>query len=263
MTYENRRLARAGARRRAVALSVLMGLLLVGPVQSQAAARACAAPPGGGAATQALVGLVHETTGVSLGLDATKIRWTRWNTRVTYGDAAVLEGQVVTQDGAIPDARVDLLARKAGAEEWVTAGSATSDSDTGVFSFDCLRPLTTTDYRVVYQGSLLYAGSEGDRRVHVARRVADSMTQVAANRFRFGGSVEPGYASRPVLLERKDCPGCRWSSVARTGTSARSTWRFIIDASGFTGDRWYRAVVPGDESYVRSYSARTWRLTHR
>lgn len=120
----------------------------------------------------------------------------------------------------------------------------------------------TTVYRVVYHGALLQAGSEGRRTVGVARRVSDSMTQVAANLFRFKGSVDPRYVARTVLLQRKSCSGCRWSDVARSPTSSRSAWRFAVDVSGFTGDRWYRAAVPGDDSYVRSYSARTCRLTH-
>jgi hypothetical protein len=259
---EDIRLEGARAGRRTLALVMAAALLLVGPMQSRSAAGTCA-PSGGGVATRSLAGLVTESTGVPFGLNDTEIRWTRWHTRVVFGTRATLEGQVVTEDGAIPDAAVSLLARPAGSEEWETVGSATADSDTGVFSFTCLQPTRTTDYRAVYQGTILYTASEGRRKVQVARRVPDSMTQVAATRFRFQGSVEPRYAGRPLVLERKGCSSCRWSTVARTRTTSRSAWRFTIDVSGFTGDRWYRAVVPGDASYARSYSARTWRLSHR
>lgn len=255
------RLVRARAGHRALALVALAGLLLVGPLQPQSSASVCSSP-GGRTSTQSLVALVAETTGVPFGLEDTEVRWVRWHTRVVYGDTATLEGQVVTQDGAIPDARVDLLAKEAGAQDWVTVDSATSDSDTGVFSFTCLRPTRTTAYRAVYHGTLLYGGSEGDRTVEVARRVPDSMTRVAPDRFRFQGSVEPRYVARPVLLQRKDCSSCRWRTVSRATTTARSGWRFTIDVSGFTGSRWYRAVVPADDLYVRSYSLRSWRLTH-
>jgi hypothetical protein len=34
----------------------------------------------------------------------------------------------------------------------------------------------------------------------------------------------------------------------------------MIDARTFTGRRYVRAVVPGDASYVRSASRRTWRI---
>ena len=261
MRRETVRLGRAQAGHRALALVVLAGLLLVGPMQSRSSAGLCSSP-GGRSSTQSLVELVSETTGVPLGLEDTEVRWVRWHTRVVYGDTATLEGQVVTQDGAVPDARVDLLAKEAGAQDWVTVDSTTSDSDTGVFSFTCLRPTRTTAYRAVFHGTLLYRGSEGDRTVEVARRVPDAMTQVAPDRFRFEGSVEPRYAERPMLLQQKSCSSCGWGTVSRTTTTARSGWRFTIDVSGFTGSRWYRAVVPADDLYVRSYSLRSWRLTH-
>jgi hypothetical protein len=243
-------------------VALLAGLLWVGPGQAQAAAGTCVSP-GGRPDPQDVTALLTESTGVSLGLTRTEIRWVRWHTRVVYGDSAVLEGQVVTQDGALPDATVDLFARQAGASDWVQVDSATSDPDTGVFSFDCLKPSMTTDYRAVYQGTLLYAGSTGERRIDVARRVPDSMTQMASERFRFAGSVAPRYADRPVLLQRKTCLRCGWKTVAGTRTTTRSAWRFTVDVSSFTGDRWFRAVVPADSSFVRSYSARSWRLRHR
>lgn len=245
-----------------MALITLAGLLLLVPTQSEAAARVCA-PPAGRATLESTLAVVSESTGLSVGLNETQIRWVRWNTRVEYGDSATLAGQVVTQDGAIANATVDLLARAAGTHDWTAVGAASTDPDTGVFSFTCLEPASTTEYRAVYHGSVLYSGSEGVRTVEVARRVPDSMTQVASTRFRFEGSVAPRYAGRRVLLQRKGCSGCSWVTVSRTNTDTRSGWRFSIDVSGFTGDRWYRAVIPGDVSYVRSYSARTWRLSHR
>lgn len=262
MRRENVRVVGAGAGRAAIALAMLAGLLLVGPMQSQASAGICASP-GGSTTTQSAVALVSRASGVPVGLEDTEIRWVRWHTRVVYGDTATLKGQVVTQDGAIPDATVDLVAREAGSSKWVSVGSATSDSETGVFSFTCLKPIRTTEYRAVYHGTLLYGGSEGDRTVEVARRVPDAMTQVAPDQFRFQGSVEPRYVARSVLLQRKSCSSCSWRTLSRATTTARSEWRFTIDVSGFTGSRWYRAVVPADDLYVRSYSTRSWQLTHQ
>lgn len=261
MRRENVRLVRARTGRRTTALTMLVGLLLV-PTQSEAAAGVCA-PPGGRTTIESTLGVVSESTGLSIGLNETAIRWVRWNTRVVYGDSATLAGQVVTQDGAIANATVNLLARPAGSQDWTTVASASTDPDTGVFSFTCLEPTRTTEYRAVYHGSVLYAGSEGVRTVEVARRVPDAMTQVASAGFRFEGSVEPRYAGRRVLLQRKSCASCRWGTVSGTDANTRSGWLFPIDVSGFTGDRWYRAVVPEDASYARSYSARTWRLSHR
>lgn len=245
-----------------MALTLLAGLLLAGPMQGESAASLCGSPSPR-PATQSVAALVTEGTGVPLGVEATQIRWVRWHTRVVYGDTAVLEGQVVTEDGAIPDATVDLLAREAGSDEWSPIASTSTDPDTGIFSFDCLRPRMTTEYQAVYEGTLFYKSSQDERAIGVARRVPDAMNQVASDRFRFEGLVEPGYAGRPVLLQRKDCSTCRWRTIARRDTSSRSAWWFTIDVSGFTGSRWFRAVVPADERYVLSFSARTWRLTNR
>lgn len=240
----------------------LAATLLIGPLQSESAASLCGTSPRGGPpSSAAATGLVEDTTGVPVGVQATEIRWVRWHNQVVYGDSTQLQGQVVTEDGAIPDANVDLLARQAGSTSWTPIGSATTDHDTGVFTFGCLRPELTTEYQAVYGGTLYYGGSEGTRTVAVARRVPDSMRQVAADRFRFLGSVEPTYAGRPVLLQRKSCLSCRWTTVLRKNTSARSGWAFTIDVSTYSGGRWFRAAVPADASFATGYSDRVWRLT--
>lgn len=170
---------------------------------------------------------------------------------------------MVTDSGAVPGAAVDLFARESGSREWMLVKSAMSDTETGVFSFTCLEPTRSTDYRVVYDGTIYYAGSQGDRRVLVARRVPDALTQTAPDLFRFEGSVRPSYKGRAVLLQRRACTTCRWATVERTLTTSRSGWKFTIDATTFAGQRWFRAVVPGGEDYVRSHSRHTWRITRR
>lgn len=254
MIERSPRIARPARGRWTVALLVLVGALLVGPMQSESAAGMCVPPPDRREPVSALAG----STGS--GFMGTRIHWVRWHKRVVYGDQATLEGQVVTDGGAIPNATVDLFARDAGAEEWSLVQSAMSDPETAVFSFACLEPTVTTEYRAVYDGTLYYAGSKGERKVGVARRIPDAMKQVADQRFRFSGAVRPAYKNRPVLLQRKDCATCRWSTVARKNSNARSRWRFTIDTSTYTGRRWFRATVRGEASYVRSRSQRVWRL---
>jgi hypothetical protein len=234
---------------------MLTSMLLTGPAQSPATAGACVPPPATQRPAAGLAGTVPGTHGI----EATSIRWVRWHKRVVYGDTATLDGQVVTDDGAIANATVDLHVREPGAEDWRHTQSATTDPETGVFSFDCLQPTVTTEYRAVYSGNLYFAGSQGNRKVGVARRVPDTMKQVADQRFRLSGSVEPSYRQRPVLLQRKECPMCRWRTVVRKDSTDRSRWSFTISSSSFSGKRWFRAVVPTDEQYVRSDS-RVWRL---
>ncbi|MPZ63083.1 MAG: hypothetical protein GEU93_17685 [Propionibacteriales bacterium] len=237
--------------------SMLAGLLLAGPA-SQAAASACAPAPNQPDMLEPVNTLVSSVSPIATD---TRIHWTRWHKRVLYGRYSELRGQVVTDDGAIPDASVDLYTRRAGSSEWVKRRSTTTDSDTGVFVFDCLRPRVTISYRVVYDGTLLYEATRGMRTTRVVRRVPDSMSQVAPERFRYRGSVEPSYAERRVLLQRKACTSCRWNTVQRTQTNDRSRWRFTINTSGYSGRRWFRAVVPGDKFYARSVSFHVWRIT--
>ena len=201
-----------------------------------------------------------DESGVPQGVVETRIRWVRWNKKVLYGDGAVLDGQVVTDDGAIPDATVNLYAKDATSPEWTRIQSATTDPETGIFSFVCLEPAVTTRYRAVYEGALYFQESRGEKRVGVVRRVPDSMKQVTGERFRFRGAVRPAYAHRRVLLQQKACDSCRWRTVERTSTTAHSRWGFTIDTSTFAGRRYVRAVVPGDASFVRSASRRTWRM---
>jgi len=233
-----------------VAASVLV------PLSTPAMAQTCAPqpPPTATSPVRPVVG------GTPLATTETSIHWTRVSTRLTYGDAGLLEGQVVTEQGAVTDADVDLFERRSGAREWTLVASATSDPDTGVFSFGCLQPERTTTYRAAYAGTLTYSASEGTRQVEVARRMPDSMRQVRPSRFAYSGSVAPRYDGR-VTLQRRACPSCDWKDVATDATDDRSRWRFTIDVSRLGGKLAYRATIPADARFGRSLSEHVWRIT--
>lgn len=241
-----------------VVLSMVAPFLALTTAIPQASASACATPPSRPGPTAPVAAVSGSASPVA---SDTRIQWTSWAARVVYGQSAGLSGQVVTEDGAIADADVELYAREAGAAEWVALGSAHTDPDTGVFAFECLEPRLSTAYRVVYGGSLTYQASQARRTVQVLRRVPDAMVQVAAERFRLSGSVQPRYAERPVLLQQKECQECKWRTVQRTQTDARSRWEFTFEFPGHAGRRWFRAVVPADESYARSNGDHVWRIT--
>lgn len=222
-------------------------------------ASVCASPPPSASPLP-----VDATPGdLGLALEETRIHWTRWTRKVRYGEVASLAGQVVTDDGAVPSAEVELFARDAGSRSWTRVWSTTSDRDTGVFTFDCLRPDPTTDYRVVHEGTLLHGASEGVRRVRVARRVPDAMRQVAADRFRLTGSVSPEHAAAPVHLQSRGCRSCAWRRVDTDTTSSRSRWGFSIRVGDAVGTRWFRALVPASDGYVASPGDHVWRITAR
>ncbi len=239
-------------------LSIVTELLVFGAAITPASASACSPPP---SRQDVLAPVSPLASSVSPVAAKTRVRWTRWSTKVLYGQSALLYGQVVTDDGTIADADVELYAWNAGTSEWTALGSAQTNPDTGVFAFDCLQPTVTTTYRVVYEGTIAYQPSEAQRTVQVMRRVPDALTQVAAERFRLRGSVQPRYAERRVLLQQRNCRTCRWHTVQHKQTNNRSRWWFAIDASAYSGRRWFRAVVPADHFYTRSYGYHVWRIT--
>lgn len=245
-------------RRHIAVLSIIAGSLLPVTATSQASASACAPPP---SRQGTLTPVTTAATSSSPVAADTRIRLTKWSTRVLHGQTASLHGQVVTDDGAITEASVELYAREAGAPQWVALGAAESDPDTGVFEFDCLQPTVNTTYRVAYEGSLTHQPSRTERTVRVLRRVPDSLAQVAAERFLLRGAVRPGYAERQVLLQQKDCRQCRWQTVRREQSNTGSRWSFTIEVSGYSGSRWFRAAVPADQFYDRSYGDHIWRIT--
>lgn len=194
---------------------------------------------------------------------ATEIYWSRWSTSLVYGTEPVLEGQVVTIDGALPRAEVRLLARSAGSSRWSRVASSLTSTDTGLFAFNRHVPAATTDYRVVFAGNLVYAGAEGGKRVAVARRIRDSLTQRADGRFAFSGSVSPSYAGKKVVIHRKECSSCRWRTVSSTQTGSTSRWRSVLSGPTRRGSWYFRAMVPGDIAFTTSYGDHIWRITRR
>lgn len=200
-------------------------------------------------------------TDLPLGQQETRIHWTRFHRQIVVGTASTLEGQVVTEGGAVGGAEVDLYSRTAASQAWTKVATSISDSDTGVFSFDCLEPRRTTVYRVVHQATALYGRSSGDRSVEVARRLPDSLEQVRANRFVLGGTVLPRDADLTVVLEGRACRACGWRTLSRTTTDQRASWRFLIDTSRLDGRRWYRAVAPENERNSRGYGDHVWQIT--
>jgi hypothetical protein len=242
--------------------AVMVAALLVGPVPMGSAAGSLCGGPGAPSGNPAEA-VTRALPSASLEAQDTHIHWTRWPTSVTYGESATLQGQVVTDNGALADAQVDLLARPTGSQRWQHIDTTTTDQDTGVFTFGCLQPIRTTDYRAVYRGTVYYAASKANRHVPVARHVPDRMAQVAPTLFRYTGFVQPRYTGRTVALQLRRCPDCRWRTSDRTTSSSRSAWRFVIDASTFTGRCWFRAVVPADAGFIASPSEHVWRLVVR
>lgn len=231
--------------RAALALAAAVTALLV-PVGPAAHAVTC--PPQAAPSSSAL----------PVGLVATEVRFTRVTRSTTYGGDAVVEGQVVTSDGALPDAEVHLWQRPHGGR-WSYHGSSTTDPETGVFSFCGVLPERTTDYRVEYHGDVVHAASRTDHTVKVARRLDDTMRRTGATTFAHEGEVAPAYAG-VVLLQHRAGRG-PWTTTGRQRAEG-SRWSFRVDVAGLRGRHAWRAVVPAGDGFVRS-SGGAWRITLR
>jgi hypothetical protein len=251
---------------RAWGLLVLVATLVLGGAPASASADSPRSQSPGRAATRAPLPAAADVGPVP-GAQETWIHWTRWSNRLVYGDTTVLEGQVVVGEGdqarSVRDAEVDLYARRAGSADWEPAGTAVSSSDDAVFAFHGHTPSANTDYRVVFEGDLFYARSQATRRVDLARRVPDALRRVDASRFALHGSVAPAYRDRPVLLQRRTCRACSWSTLATGRTSRRSRWGFRVRAPRQPGTWYYRSVVPGDRLFARGFGDHVWALTRR
>lgn len=192
---------------------------------------------------------------------STTIHWTRATRSLAYGEDGLLEGQVVTEDGAVPGAAVDLYERPDGSEEWTLTASTRSDEESGVFVFECLRPERTTAYRVVHESTGLYGRSAEQRRMAVRRLLPAELRQVDDTSFVMHGRVSPRYAGA-VHLQRRSCGSCDWTTVRRTDTRRGTTWKVAFDAYPRRGDVWFRPMVPARGGYARS-TGPVWRISSR
>lgn len=259
---------RAGLRRGIrTALAVSLAALALTPT---AAVGVDPDPAAGGAASACTVPhpprVLAQPDGVAAEIPVvtqeTSIRWTRATRSVTYGQGGLLEGQVVTGDGAVPNADVDLYARPHGARKWTFVSSTRSDEGSGVFTFDCLQPATSTRYRVVHEANGLHGRSAAERRIAVRRHLLDELRQVGPTAFVLRGRVSPRYDGR-VHLQRRDCAGCSWTTVQRTRSASGTAWRFSLDASGRRDEVWFRAMVPPGDGFARSYGDHVWSIRSR
>jgi hypothetical protein len=252
---------------RAWGLLVLVAALVLGGAPAVASAGSPPSQsPAGRVVTRAPLPVAGDVRPVP-GAQETWIHWTRWSRRLVYGDTTVLEGQVVVGEGdqarAVRDAEVDLYARRAGSADWEPAGTAAAAGDDAVFAFHDHAPSANTDYRVVFDGDLLYARSRATRRVDVARHVPDALRRIDASRFALHGSVAPAYRDRAVVLQRRTCRRCSCSALATGRTGARSRWGFRVQVPRESSTWYYRVVVPGDRLFVRGYGDHVWSLTRR
>lgn len=190
-----------------------------------------------------------------IGVADTDVRWTRATTWLNYGGRAVLEGQVVTFDGALPDAVVTLFARPSGGD-WRPLASTSTDAATGLFMFRP-KPTRKTAYRVEYAGDLAYGSSANSWTVNVKRKITSGLAGNGDGTFTMRGTIAPRSAGTTVRLQRKTCASCSWSSIAETTATGDSTFKFRFAGPGKPATWQFRAYVRGDSAFLTSVGG-TW-----
>jgi hypothetical protein len=65
--------------------------------------------------------------------------------------------------------------------------------------------------------------------------------------------MQPKYAHKKVLLQKRKCPNCSYKTVDKDRTNAKSKYSFQVGAPG-RGQWWWRLRVPASTKYIASYS---------
>jgi hypothetical protein len=117
---------------------------------------------------------------------------------VTYQDAAVLTGTV-----PLPNAALDVLARRPGETDFTLRKSITAGPD-GAYRLR-VSPSVSTDYKVSFAGDELYAPAEADVTLLVRPRVTTSFPAVLwlGGTVTLRGAVAPAHPGGAVIIQRR------------------------------------------------------------
>lgn len=184
----------------------------------------------------------------------TDVAWTRHTSWLTYGYRTLLEGQVVTVDGAVPNAAVKLYARPVGQSGWSYVASRRTSSNLGIFRFDTHKPVRKTEYRVSYVPEWAYSASRAYVTVDVKRKITSTVTRAGDGTFTMTGTIAPKSAGKTVRLQRKTCGSCSYSTIKSITASSTSTYRFRFAGPATRGTWYFRAYTPSDSGFLTSYS---------
>lgn len=182
-----------------------------------------------------------------------------------YGQKTVIRGSVQgyapsvcgTTSGycTVPDTaggQVTLQSRKAGTSRWRLLGTRTDESS---FSF-ALTSRGSVVYRVRYNGgtngTYAFQPSSKDRGAKGSRHPHGKGVK-AGGRLYYRGNVDPGWARKPVTIQKKSCKSCNWHSYKTVRTSRTGGYSARIYAP--SRGRWYfrstvRATKP---QFVRGF----------
>lgn len=180
------------------------------------------------------------------------------STPLTYNSLFSIRGQVTYTDPE--DAQVYaapggvVLDRQfAGESEWSTIDNDDMSVFYPVFYFRLTATHNAT-YRINFLGDDRYAPATDTVTVKVARKVTAKLTEPRENVFYLSGRVSPTYIGQPVTLMRRKCSSCAWRAYTTKATSELSRYRFKLPLPE-SGSYYFRARVPGDLAFVKTFSS--------
>lgn len=191
-----------------------------------------------------------EQSAAAAGRAPTSVEWRTFDRTRAYGSRTVVRGQIITNGGAVRNARVELLRRPKGDSSWNSLGfDRTGNGAFPKFRFSVRTPGNAV-YRVTYAGSARYEATAATTSVSAYRKFGAKLEDVTG---RFHGKMSPRYARERVYLQKRKCPGCTWRSVDSDRTNRNSTYSFHVGAPR-RGHLYWRLMVPGSQRFIVSYS---------
>jgi hypothetical protein len=154
-----------------------------------------------------------------------------------YGHALTLSG--VAAGGA--EEPITLLARARGGA-FTAVASVSSDAE-GKYEFPAQAPLASTSYRV--RGAHVTSATIFEGVAPQLTAAVSSSTIDAGQTLTFSGTVTPGHAGQPVLLERQNPSGVGFHVVATTTLDEASGFSIAHKVFG-SGKQVFRVKVPHD-----------------
>jgi hypothetical protein len=172
--------------------------------------------------------------------------------RVVYGETVLLSGQARKADGSAATGTA-VLQRREGDGPW-TSMTDTDTTTNGRYSFRVL-PKVRTSYRARFSGDTVTDSTSRAVVVGVTPRIGVRVDDSVVKRLTLvtlTGSVAPGQAGRPVILQQ--LMNGKWTEVRRMPLTSSSGFSFGYRAPKITGTRQLRLLTPGTDDLAQGVS---------
>lgn len=172
------------------------------------------------------------------------------------GSRMAVTGQVTAfaqgQHGALEGVEVKLYRKLAGQTEWsYQASQNTTSGATPEFRFG-VSTIHNASYEVVFAGNATFGASQRSTWLTVYRSFNGVITD-GKSAATLHGNVTPYYTHKTIMLQKRSCASCDYTTVKTITTGTNGTYSFLLPAPA-SGRWWWRMTIPGTDSYMESFS---------